>query len=223
MIFGAIGQKKGMTRRFTETGDAIPVTVIEVLPNIITQIKSEDTDGYIALQVTTGERRLNRVTKAELGHYKKAQVTAGRGLWEFRLDKKQSKYEKKHDMKVGDALTVSQFVVGQIVDVTGTSKGRGFAGVVKRWNFRTQDATHGNSLSHRVPGSTGQNQSPGRTFRGKKMPGHYGNATATSQSLEVIHIDTERNLLLVKGAVPGPQGGDVIVRQGLKQKSVKEK
>jgi large subunit ribosomal protein L3 len=208
---GLVGKKRGMTRRFTETGEAIPVTVIEVAPNFVTQVKTTETDGYHAVQVTTGTRRATCHTKAELGHYKKANVTAGTGLWEFRVD-------DKHETKVGDALDVEHFAVGQMVDVTGTTKGRGFAGTVKRWNFRTQDATHGNSRSHRVPGSTGQNQSPGRVFKGKKMPGHYGNERCTIQSLQVVHIDKERNLILIKGAVPGPQGGDVIVRSGAKER-----
>ncbi|MFI4954352.1 MAG: 50S ribosomal protein L3 [Gammaproteobacteria bacterium] len=215
MSIGLVGKKRGMSRRFTETGESIPVTVIEIAPNFVTQVKTAETDGYHAVQVTTGQRRAICQTKAELGHYKKANVTAGIGLWEFRVD-------ADNQLKAGEQILVDQFSVGQIIDVTGTTKGRGFTGTVKRWNFRTQDATHGNSRSHRVPGSTGQNQSPGRTFKGKKMCGHYGNERCTIQSLEVIFIDKERNLLLVKGAVPGPQGGDVIIRRGAKAKKVKE-
>jgi large subunit ribosomal protein L3 len=209
MSLGLIGKKRGMTRRFTEAGEAIPVTVIEVTPNVVTQIKTQATDGYDAVQVTYGVRRADRVTKAELGHFKKANVPAGLGLSEFRVDAK--KLAGDQAIKVGDQITVDLFAVGEMVNVIGTSKGRGFAGVVKRWNFRTQDATHGNSLSHRVVGSTGQNQSPGRTFPGKKMPGHYGHARVTSKSLEVIYVDAERNLVLVKGAVPGPQGAEVTI------------
>lgn len=215
MSIGLVGKKRGMSRRFTETGESIPVTVIEVAPNFVTQVKTPETDGYSAVQVTTGQRRSVCLTKAELGHYKKANVTAGTGLWEFTVD-------ADNTLKVGDQILVDQFDVGQIVDVTGTTKGRGFTGTVKRWNFRTQDATHGNSRSHRVPGSTGQNQSPGRTFKGKKMTGHYGNERCTIQSLEVVFIDKERNLLLVKGAIPGPAGGDVIIRRGAKAKKAKE-
>ena len=207
MAIGLVGKKRGMTRRFTEAGESIPVTVIEVAPNFVTQVKTTDTDGYNAVQVTTGAKRPICLNKAELGHYKKANVTAGEGLWEFPVD-------AGNELKVGDQILVDQFDVGQIVDVTGTTKGRGFTGTVKRWNFRTQDATHGNSRSHRVPGSTGQNQSPGRTFKGKKMTGHYGNERCTVQSLEVVHIDKERNLILVRGAVPGCQGSSVIVRRG---------
>lgn len=217
MSLGLIGKKRGMTRRFTESGESIPVTVIEVTPNIVTQIKTQATDGYHAVQVTYGERRLNRVTKAELGHYKKANVPAGLGLFEFRVNEDQVNGEKA--LKVGDQITAEHFAVGELVDVVGKSKGRGFAGVVKRWNFRTQDATHGNSLSHRVPGSTGQNQSPGRTFPGKKMPGHYGHARVTSKSLEVIYVDSERNLVLVKGAVPGPHGAEVTILRAFKAKA----
>lgn len=214
MAIGLVGKKRGMTRRFTEAGESIPVTVIEVLPNVVTQVKTPETDGYSAIQITTGSRRPICLTKAELGHYKKANVAAGAGLKEFRVD--------EVSLNVGDQILVSHFAVGEIVDVTGTTKGRGFAGTVKRWNFRTQDATHGNSRSHRVPGSTGQNQSPGRTFKGKKMTGHYGNERCTVQSLEVVHIDADRNLLLVKGAVPGPQGAEVIVKHGAKIKQAKK-
>jgi large subunit ribosomal protein L3 len=214
MAIGLVGRKRGMTRRFTEAGEAIPVTVIEVAPNIVTQIKTKETDGYNAIQITTGTRRAICMTKPELGHFKKANTTAGRTLKEFRV-------EGDITHNVGDQILVTHFEPGVMVDVTGTTKGRGFTGTVKRWNFRTQDATHGNSRSHRVPGSTGQNQSPGRTFPGKKMTGHYGNENCTVQTLEVIHVDADRNLLMVKGAVPGPQGGEVIVNYAAKAKREK--
>jgi len=193
-----------MTRIFTEEGISIPVTVIEVEPNRITQFKSEETDGYRAVQVTVGERRASRVTKAQAGHFAKAGVAAGRKVLEFRLE--------EGEYKAGDQLTADIFTVGQIVDVTGQSKGKGFAGTIKRWNFAGQDASHGNSVSHRVPGSIGQCQTPGRVFKGKKMSGHMGAERKTVQSLEIVRVDVERNLLLVKGAVPGATGGDVIVR-----------
>lgn len=216
MALGLVGKKRGMTRRFTETGEMIPVTVIEVAPNVVTQVKTQASDGYDAVQVTYGTRRLSRVSKGALGHFKKANVPAGEGLHEFRVDA--GKLAGDQAMKMGDQITVTLFNVGDKVDVIGTTKGRGFAGTVKRWNFRTQDATHGNSRSHRVPGSTGQNQSPGHTFKGKKMPGQYGNERNTSQLLEVVLVDAERNLILVKGAVPGPQGGEVVIRSALKAK-----
>jgi len=199
-----------MSRVFTDEGTSVPVTVIEVEPNRVVQMKSEETDGYTSVQVTTGTRRVSRVTKAQAGHYAKAGSEAGRGLWEFRLDAGQEAPE------VGGALTVDQFEAGQTVDVSGVSKGKGFAGVIKRWNFQMQDATHGNSLAHRAPGSIGQNQTPGRVFKGKKMAGHMGSRNVTTQNLEVVRVDAERNLLLVKGAVPGATGGTVIVRPAVK-------
>lgn len=204
MTIGLVGRKCGMTRIFTEEGISIPVTVIEVEPNRVTQFKSEETDGYRAVQVTVGERRASRVTKAQAGHFAKAGVAAGRKVLEFRLE--------EGEYKAGDQLTADIFTVGQIVDVTGQSKGKGFAGTIKRWNFAGQDASHGNSVSHRVPGSIGQCQTPGRVFKGKKMSGHMGAERKTVQSLEIVRVDVERNLLLVKGAVPGATGGDVIVR-----------
>jgi large subunit ribosomal protein L3 len=211
MAIGLVGRKCGMTRIFTEAGSSVPVTVIEVDPNRITQIKTLETDGYQAVQVTTGERRASRVTKAMAGHFAKAEVAAGRGVWEFRVNGDEAaKYA------VGASIGLDVFAVGQEVDVTGTSKGKGFQGGVKRWNFRTQDATHGNSVSHRVHGSTGQNQSPGRVFKGKKMAGHMGDERVTVQGLEVISVDVERSVLLVKGAVPGATGYDVIVRPSVK-------
>lgn len=211
MTIGLIGRKRGMTRIFTEQGDSIPVTVIEVSPNRITQVKTVETDGYSALQVTLGTKRTNLLNKPEVGHYSKAEVEAGEGLWELRLNS-----EEGTDLKAGSVLDVGQFEEGQKVDVTGTSKGKGFAGVVKRYNFAMQDATHGNSLSHRAPGSIGMCQTPGRVFKGKKMAGHMGDERVTTQNLEVIQIDTERNLLLIKGAVPGAKGGQVTVRPAVK-------
>ena len=210
MKIGIVGRKCGMSRIFTDEGTSVPVTVIEVEPNRVVQMKSEETDGYTSVQVTTGTRRVSRVTKAQAGHYAKAGSEAGRGLWEFRLDADQESPE------VGGALTVDQFEAGENVDVSGVSKGKGFAGVIKRWNFQMQDATHGNSLAHRAPGSIGQNQTPGRVFKGKKMAGHMGSRNVTTQNLEVVRVDAERNLLLVKGAVPGATGGTVIVRPAVK-------
>ena len=208
MTIGLVGRKCGMTRIFTEEGVSIPVTVIEVEPNRVTQFKSEETDGYRAIQVTVGERRASRVSKAQAGHFAKAKVAAGRNVLEFRLD--------EGDYQAGDEVKVELFQAGQMVDVTGQSKGKGFAGTIKRWNFRGQDNTHGNSLSHRVPGSIGQCQTPGRVFKGKKMAGHMGDRRVTVQSLEVVRVDAERNLLLVKGAVPGATGSDVVVRPAAK-------
>ena len=205
MSIGMVGRKCGMTRVFTEDGHSVPVTVIEALPNRITQVKSVDTDGYRALQVATGERRATRVTKAQSGHYAKAGVEAGRGLWEFRLDD-DAEYE------VGGDLKVDMFAEGQAVDVTGVTIGKGFAGGVKRHNFSMQDATHGNSLSHRAPGSIGQCQTPGRVFKGKRMAGHMGSVQRTMPNLKVVTVDAERNLILVRGAVPGAKGGDVVIR-----------
>ena len=211
MTIGLIGRKRGMTRVFTEQGDSVPVTVIEVSPNRITQVRSVERDGYSALQVTLGKKRSSLVTKPQAGHFGKAEVEAGEGLWELRLDDGQST-----DLEAGAELNVEQFEAGQMVDVTGTSKGKGFAGAVKRHNFSMQDATHGNSLSHRAPGSIGQCQTPGRVFKGKKMAGHMGDERVTTQNLEVIKIDAERNLLLIKGAVPGAAGGQVSVRPAVK-------
>ena len=211
MTIGIIGRKCGMTRVFTEAGESIPVTVIDASPNRITQVKSDDNDGYRALQVTIGNRRSNLVNKPSAGLFAKAEVEAGEGLWELRLDPDQGA-----ELEAGAELSVEQFETGQKVDVTGTSKGKGFAGVVKRHNFAMQDATHGNSLSHRAPGSIGQCQTPGRVFKGKKMAGHMGHERVTTQNLEVVQIDTERNLLLIKGAVPGAPGGHVTVRPSVK-------
>jgi large subunit ribosomal protein L3 len=212
MTIGIVGRKSGMTRIFTEEGVSIPVSVIEVDPNRITQVKSVETDGYSAVQVTIGARRASRVTKPAAGHFAKANTEAGSGLWELRNDSEES-------FEVGGAITVEAFEVGQKVDVTGQSKGKGFAGVIKRWNFAMQDATHGNSISHRAPGSIGQCQTPGRVFKGKKMSGHMGAERSTVQNLEVIRVDAERNLLLVKGAIPGAPGGEILVRPAVKVRS----
>ncbi|MDD3449780.1 MAG: 50S ribosomal protein L3 [Gammaproteobacteria bacterium] len=214
MTIGLVGRKRGMTRVFTDAGASVPVTVVEVEPNRVTQVKSAEGDGYRAVQVTTGTRRASRVTKPMAGHFAKAGVEAGRGLWEFRL------VDGEGDgIEVGSELKVDLFEAGQKVDVIGTTIGKGFAGVIKRHNFSSQDATHGNSLSHRAPGSIGQNQTPGRVFKGKKMAGQMGNVRRTAQSLEVVRVDSERNLLLIKGAVPGSIGGDVLVRPAVKARS----
>ncbi len=213
MTIGVVGRKRGMTRVFMDDGRSVPVTVIEALPNRVTQIKSAESDGYRALQVSTGSRRASRVTKAQAGHYGKAKTEAGRGLWEFRLND-----EEGTDIELGSALTVDMFEEGQAIDVTGTTHGKGFAGAIKRHNFSMQDATHGNSLSHRAPGSIGMCQTPGRVFKGKKMSGHMGNVRRTQPNLEVVRVDLERSLLLVKGSVPGSKGGDVIVMPSTRAK-----
>ena len=208
-MIGLVGRKVGMTRIFTEDGISIPVTVVEVENNRVTQVKSVETDGYNAIQVTAGTKKASRVSKPEAGHFAKAGVEAGRGLWEFRL-------ENGEEFAVGAELSVEIFNEIKKVDVTGTSKGKGFQGAVKRWNFATQDMTHGNSLSHRAPGSIGQCQTPGRVFKGKKMAGHMGAERCTTQNLEIVRVDAERNLLLIKGAVPGSTGGNVIVKPAVK-------
>jgi large subunit ribosomal protein L3 len=200
-----------MTRVFTEAGDSIPVTVIEVDPNRVAQVKSEESDGYRSIQVTFGSRRASLVNKPVSGHFAKAGVEAGQGLWELRLPQ-----DADEDLEAGAELKVDMFAAGERVDVTGTSKGKGFAGTVKRHNFRMQDATHGNSVSHRAPGSIGQCQTPGRVFKGKKMSGHMGDERVTTQNLEIVRVDVERNLLLIKGAVPGAAGGTVMVRPSTK-------
>ena len=209
MSLGLVGRKVGMTRVFSDDGVSTPVTVIEVEPNRVSQIKSVETDGYVAIQVITGSRRASRVTKPMAGHYRKAGVEAGRGAWEFRVD-------SVDGIELGSEMKVDIFKQGQIVDVSGVSKGKGFQGGIKRHNFRMQDATHGNSISHRSNGSIGQNQTPGRVFKGKKMSGHMGAANVSTQNLEIVRIDTERNLVLVKGAVPGAKSGDVIIRPAVK-------
>lgn len=213
MPIGVIGRKEGMTRVFTEEGASVPVTVIHVEPNRVTQIRDAGADGYRAYQVTTGTRRASRVTRAEAGHLAKAGVEAGRGLWEFRLADGEGE-----DLAPGAEIGVSAFASVKKVDATSTSIGKGYAGVVKKYNFRTQDATHGNSLAHRAPGSIGQNQSPGRVFKGKKMAGHMGAKQRTVQNLEVVRVDEDRSLIMVKGAVPGARGGDVILRPAVKSR-----
>jgi len=209
MSIGLVGIKRGMTRVFTEEGDSIPVTVVEAAGNRVTQRKTSDIDGYEAIQVTAGKVSAARVNKPAVGHFSKANTEAGRGLWEFRL-------ENGEDIKVGEELKVDRFAVGQKVDVIGRSKGKGFAGVVKRHNFQMQDATHGNSLSHRAAGSIGQCQTPGRVFKGKKMAGQMGSNKVTVQTLEIVQVDEEKNLLLIKGSVPGATGGDLIVLPAVK-------
>ncbi len=211
MAIGLVGKKVGMTRVFTSEGVSVPVSVIQVEANRITQVRSVDSDGYRAVQVTTGKRKASRVGKPAAGHFAKAGTEAGVGLWEFRLDDDDST-----EYEVGGGLPLEMFEPGQKVDVQGISKGKGFAGGVKRHNFHMQDATHGNSLSHRAPGSIGQCQTPGRVFKGKKMAGHMGNARVTTQSLEVVRVDSERNLILIKGAIPGAKQGHVIIKASVK-------
>ncbi|NCO19845.1 MAG: 50S ribosomal protein L3 [Gammaproteobacteria bacterium] len=211
MAIGIVGRKRGMTRVFTEDGSSVPVTVVEAGPNRITQIRVPDRDGYSAIQVTTGARRSSLVNQPAAGHFRAAGVEPGEGLWEFRLDGDSQTFE------IGGEITVGHFSDGQMVDVTGTSKGKGFQGVIKRYNFRMQDATHGNSLSHRAPGSIGQCQTPGRVFKGKKMAGHMGAERVTTQNLQIVRVDAERNLLLIRGAVPGAPGGHVVVRPAVKK------
>ena len=208
---GLVGRKAGMTRVFTEDGKSIPVTLIEATPNRITQIKTPETDGYSAVQVAVGSRRASLVTKPVAGHLAKAKVEAGRGLWELRIEA-----DKLGDFTVGGEIKADIFEVGQKVDVQGVTKGKGFQGTIKRWNFRMGDATHGNSLSHRAPGSLGQRQTPGRVFPGKKMSGHMGAVNQNTQNLEVVKVDVERGLIAIRGAVPGAPGGDVIVRPSSK-------
>ena len=208
---GLVGRKAGMTRVFTEDGKSIPVTLIEATPNRITQIKTPETDGYSAVQVAVGSRRASLVTKPVAGHLAKAKVEAGRGLWELRIEA-----DKLGDFTVGGEIKADIFEVGQKVDVQGVTKGKGFQGTIKRWNFRMGDATHGNSLSHRAPGSLGQRQTPGRVFPGKKMSGHMGAEVQSAQNLEVVRVDAERGLIAIRGAVPGAPGGDVVVRPASK-------
>lgn len=222
-MLGLVGRKCGMTRVFTEEGISIPVSVIEVETNRVTQVKTaEGKDGYAAVQVTTGTKKAKHLNKPEASHFAKASVDAGRGLWEFRIDDASLLEESNENaLKVGSEIKVDKFAEGQFIDVIGTSKGKGFAGVVKRYNFAMQDATHGNSLSHRAPGSIGQNQSPGRVFKGKKMAGQMGNKRCTVQNLQIVKVDLEKNLLLVKGAIPGAPGGDVIVKPAVKKEDTK--
>jgi len=214
MPIGLVGRKCGMTRIFTDAGESIPVTVIEALPNRVTQLKTVDTDGYRAVQVTVGQRKPSRTARPAVGHFAKVEVEPGDGLWEFRLADGEG-----DELATGAELKVDLFADGQLVDVIGTSRGKGFAGTVKRHNFSMQDATHGNSLSHRAPGSIGQNQSPGR---GKKMSGQMGNVRRTQPNLEVVRVDSQRNLILVKGGIPGAPGGRVILRPAVKARQVAE-
>ena len=233
MAIGLVGRKRGMSRVFDENGVSVPVTVVEVEPNRVVQMKDSDSDGYRAIQVTTGTRRASRVTKAAAGHFKKAGVEAGRGLWEFRVEGdwptvpvaapqpteegEQAAEAEQVELAVGGQLTVSLFAEGQIVDVVGRSIGKGYGGVIKRHNFRSQRMTHGNSKAHRAPGSIGQNQSPGHVFKGKKMAGQLGNARTTVQNLRVVRVDAERNLILIEGGVPGAKGGDVVISPAVKK------
>jgi large subunit ribosomal protein L3 len=213
MALGVIGKKIGMSRVFDADGAAVPVTVLEVTPNRVTQVKTDENDGYRAVQVTIGARRPSRVTKPMAGHYAKAGVAAGRGLWEFRLEGGEGA-----ELAPGTEIKADIFAAGQMVDVQGTTIGKGFAGVIKRHHFRGGRATHGNSLSHRAPGSIGQRQTPGRVFPGKKMAGQLGNKTRTQQNLMVVRVDADKNLLLVRGAIPGPKGADVVIRPAVKAK-----
>jgi large subunit ribosomal protein L3 len=210
---GLVGRKRGMTRVFTEAGESVPVTVIEATPNRITQVKTTDKDGYRAVQVAVGSQRTSRLSKAVVGHYAKANVAAGQSLMEFRLDG-----DDGADLATGHDLKVDMFTVGQVVDVTGTTMGKGYAGVMKRHNFAGGMATHGASVSHRVPGSIGQRQTPGRVFQGKRMSGHMGVDRRTQENLQVVEVDAERHLLLIRGSVPGVEGGTVIVRPSVKAK-----
>jgi large subunit ribosomal protein L3 len=211
MSLGLVGRKIGMTRVFAEDGASIPVTVLDMSNNRVTQIKTDETDGYVAVQLSFGSRKASRVNRAQAGHFAKAGVEAGRGLREFVLTA-----EQLASLQPGSVLSVEVFQIGQLVDVTGTSQGKGFSGVIKRHNFSSQRASHGNSVSHNAPGSIGMAQDPGRVFPGKRMAGQYGNVKRTVQCLEVVRVDAERQLLLVKGAVPGAKGGDVIVRPSVK-------
>jgi large subunit ribosomal protein L3 len=218
MSLGLIGRKVGMTRVFTDDGASIPVTVLEVVPNRVTQIKTIASDGYTSLQVAHGERRASRINKALTGHYAKAGVAAGAGIKEFNVST-----DVLADYQVGGNVTVEIFSAGQLVDVTGTSIGKGFAGAIKRHHFKSNRASHGNSKSHNVPGSIGMAQDPGRVFPGKRMPGHLGDVKVTTQNLEIVRVDAERNLLLIKGAIPGSKGGNVVVRPAIKAKLQKHK
>ena len=211
MPIGLVGRKCGMTRIFTDLGESIPVTVVEALPNKVTLVRTQERDGYRAVQVTTGQARPGKLSKSELGHFAKHGADPGEGLWEFRLADGEG-----DDSEAGSELKVDRFEAGQFVDVIGTSKGKGYAGTIKRHNFRGQDNTHGNSISHRVPGSIGQNQTPGRVFKGKKMSGHMGQERVTAPNLEVVRVDAERNLLLIKGSVPGAASGRVMVSPAIK-------
>lgn len=219
MAMGLVGRKCGMTRVFTEDGVSVPVTVIEAQPNRVTQVKTVEKDGYRALQVAAGKRKASRVSRPEAGHFAAAKVEAGDLMTEFRLDADEQPEEG--EFAPGMEFKVDLFSAGQKVDVIGSTIGKGFAGTIKRHHFSSQDASHGNSLSHRAPGSIGQNQTPGRVFKGKKMAGRLGNARRTAQNLEVVRVDPERHLLLIKGAVPGHSGGRVLVRPAVKARDAK--
>ncbi|MGL5742169.1 MAG: 50S ribosomal protein L3 [Legionella sp.] len=211
MMIGLLGRKVGMTRVFMADGVSVPVSVVEVHPNRVSQVKTKETDGYTAVQLTGGTKKVSKVNKSLTGHFAKAEIEAGDMMIEFLVDSEDA-------FKTGQVISVADvFIAGQFVDVAGTTKGKGFAGTVKRYNFRTQDATHGNSRSHRVPGSIGQNQTPGRVFKGKKMAGHMGNVRCTVQSLELVRVDAERNLLLIKGAIPGAPGSRVEIKPAAKK------
>ena len=211
MSIGLVGKKQGMTRLFTPEGDSFAVSVVSVDPNTITQIKSEEVDGYNSIQVTTGQKKEKHISKPLSGHYKKGSINPGYGLWEFKVNS-----EDIENLEVGSQLNIDMFEEGQKVDVQGKSKGKGFAGTVKRWNFKMQDATHGNSISHRAPGSIGQCQTPGKVWKGKKMSGHMGDEKKTIQNLKIASIDIENNLLLIKGAIPGPTGSNVVLKPAIK-------
>ena len=211
MSIGLIGKKQGMTRVFTPEGDSFAVSVVSVLPNTITQIKSVESEGYSSIQVTTGEKREKHLSKAQQGHFKKSSVNAGEGLWEFRVNS-----DDLNELQVGSEINLDIFEEGQKIDVQGKSKGKGFAGTVKRWNFKMQDASHGNSISHRAPGSIGQCQTPGKVWKGKKMSGHMGDVRKTIQNLKIASIDVENNLVLIKGAIPGPTGSNVVLKPAVK-------
>jgi large subunit ribosomal protein L3 len=211
MSIGLIGKKQGMTRVFTPEGDSFAVSVVSVLPNTITQIKSVESEGYSSIQVTTGEKKEKHLTKAQQGHFKKSSVNAGEGLWEFRVNS-----DDLNELQVGSEINLDIFEEGQKIDVQGKSKGKGFAGTVKRWNFKMQDASHGNSISHRAPGSIGQCQTPGKVWKGKKMSGHMGDVRKTIQNLKIASIDVENNLVLIKGAIPGPTGSNVVLKPAVK-------
>lgn len=217
MTIGLLGKKCGMTRVFTEDGASIPVTVIEVLPNRVTQVKTLENDGYRAIQITVGERKRSKLSKAEAGHFAKAGVTPGTRLMEFRLE--EGDESGSGDITVGTEIKVDRFSEGQFVDVSGITIGKGFAGVIKRHHFNSQDATHGNSVSHRAPGSIGQRQSPGKVFKGKRMAGHMGDVKRTILNQPIVKIDAERNLVLVRGAVPGAENTYVVIRPAVKKKS----
>tara|TARA_B000000475_G_C15831038_1_gene379850 strand:- start:49 stop:684 length:636 start_codon:yes stop_codon:yes gene_type:complete len=211
MSIGLIGKKQGMTRVFTPEGDSFAVSVVSVLPNTITQIKSVESEGYSSIQVTTGEKKEKHLSKAQQGHFKKSSVNAGEGLWEFRVNS-----DDLNELQVGSEINLDIFEEGQKIDVQGKSKGKGFAGTVKRWNFKMQDASHGNSISHRAPGSIGQCQTPGKVWKGKKMSGHMGDDKKTIQNLKIASIDVENNLVLIKGAIPGPTGSNVVLKPAVK-------